>query len=127
MARTMRPDLFHALVALFLVLGLALSLMLGARLPWAWPWLLLAWLAGTTVVAFGYYGWDKRQALNGGRRVPEAVLHGLAVAGGSLGAYAGMRWFRHKTIKGPFQIFFWSVAVLQVVLVAVVVWRLVNG
>ena len=38
-----------------------------------------------------------------------------------------MRWFRHKTIKGTFRIFFWTVAVLQILLVAVVLGRLATG
>ena len=127
MPRTMRPDIFHALVALAAVANILVLIQLAFRLPWTPTWLLISWLIGTTLVAFGYYGYDKRQAQAGGRRVPEAVLHGLAVAGGSLGSYAGMRVFRHKTIKGPFRVFFWTVAVMQLLLAAVVAWRLGMG
>jgi uncharacterized membrane protein YsdA (DUF1294 family) len=49
--------------------------------------------------------------------VPETVLHGLALAGGTLGAYVGMHLFRHKTIKGSFRLVFWVIALLQVALV----------
>jgi uncharacterized membrane protein YsdA (DUF1294 family) len=54
------------------------------------------------------------------------VLHGLALAGGSLGCYAGMRAFRHKTIKGTFRIVFWVIVVLQALLVVAVVYRLLK-
>ena len=40
---------------------------------------------------------DKRKAQKGAWRIPERVLLGLALAGGSLGGVMGMRLFRHKT------------------------------
>ena len=40
---------------------------------------------------------DKRKAQKGAWRLPERVLLGLALAGGSLGGVMGMRLFRHKT------------------------------
>jgi uncharacterized membrane protein YsdA (DUF1294 family) len=56
--------------------------------------------------------------------VPEKVLHGLALAGGSIGAYAGMHAFRHKTVKSSFRLVFWTIIVLQLALIGLVVWRL---
>jgi uncharacterized membrane protein YsdA (DUF1294 family) len=122
-----RPETAHAAIALVCTVAVLLLWQFGLRLPWSWPWVLAGWLLGANLTAFGYYGYDKNQAQAQGPRVPEIVLHGIAVLGGTLGAYAGMQYFRHKTIKGPFQIFFWAVAVTQGVLVAVVFWRLVKG
>lgn len=82
-----------------LVVGLALFLGCWLVLRWS-P--LLAWVAGWTPVAFAAYGLDKRVADRGGWRIPEAVLHGLALVGGVLGAWAGRAWFRHKTQKPVF-------------------------
>jgi uncharacterized membrane protein YsdA (DUF1294 family) len=65
---------------------------------------LLAWVAGWTLPTFGMYGIDKRQAQQGGWRVPEAVLHGLALVGGVIGAWAGRAVFHHKTHKPAFTI-----------------------
>ncbi len=124
--RRLSPAQFHGGIALLLSLLGAAALLLLCRPPLGWAPLLGAWLVSVSVVTFGYYGHDKRRARLGGWRVPEVVLHGLAVAGGSLGAYAGMRAFRHKTIKGPFRIFFWFVVALQVLLVAAVVYRLLK-
>lgn len=69
-------------------------------------------LAATTALTYGalgcatflLYGWDKLQARRGGRRVPEAQLHVLALLGGFAGSIAGMQLFRHKTRKPVFQV-----------------------
>ncbi len=110
----MRPDVFHGSVALALGLLGAVALILAFHPAPTWATYLGAWLFSINVVAFGYYGY------------PEVVLHGLSVAGGSLGAYAGMQLFRHKTIKGSFRIFFWFVVVMQVALIAAIVYRLLT-
>jgi uncharacterized membrane protein YsdA (DUF1294 family) len=119
----MRSDTFHGLVSLVLSLALALTLFWLVGMQPHWYNLLACWLAAVNLVAFLYYGYDKLRAGIGRTRVPEVVLHSLALAGGTLGAYAGMRLFRHKTIKGSFRLVFWIIAVLQLALVAAVVYR----
>jgi len=108
-----RPVLFHMLVSLILASLLALGTWRLFHLSWNWPAALWAWVFGITLTTFAYYGWDKRQARRDGARVPEMVLHMLALIGGSLGAYAGMQLFRHKTLKGRFRLMFWLIALLQ--------------
>ena len=48
-------------------------------------------------VCFFMMGADKRFAKAHHRRIPERTLFGAALAGGALGAFIGMRLFRHKT------------------------------
>lgn len=55
-------------------------------------------------VAFLMYGTDKWNAKRDLRRIPEKTLLGIAAVGGSIGAYAGMQLFRHKTRKPKFYI-----------------------
>ncbi len=62
----------------------------------------LVWLITWTVVTFILYGYDKLQAKRHGGRVPEIVLHGLALIGGALGGWAGMALFWHKVRKPRF-------------------------
>lgn len=123
--RRIRPQWFHGGMALVLSLALTALLLIAFRPTGGWAPYLGAWLVSVNVVAFGYYGHDKARAGTGSPRVPEVVLHGLSFAGGSLGAYAGMRTFRHKTVKGSFRIVFWVIAVLQIGLLLAVIYRLV--
>jgi uncharacterized membrane protein YsdA (DUF1294 family) len=76
----------------------------------------LAWVISTTVVAFGAYGADKLLARSERLRVPERVLLALSFSGGTLGALAGMKLFRHKTAKTSFRMKFWLVTAAQVTL-----------
>src|SRR4051812_37350769 len=88
MARGMRPEVFHGLTALGIAaLGSAATLGLFRPSPITWYHVLGAWLVAVNLVAFAYYGYDKSCARASSRRVPELVLHGLALAGGSFGAY----------------------------------------
>jgi uncharacterized membrane protein YsdA (DUF1294 family) len=121
------PITAHALVAFTLTLLLAVGLFFLLQLSTTWYHALIVWLLAINAVALAYYGYDKARAGANGRRVPELVLHGLVLAGGTLGAYLGMRLFRHKTIKGEFRIVFWCIVVLQVALVAAILYRMWKG
>jgi uncharacterized membrane protein YsdA (DUF1294 family) len=66
---------------------------------WYFYWI---WLAIASVINFLLYGFDKAQSKRGGWRVPEVVLHGLALSGGFPGGWVGRSIFRHKTKKGVF-------------------------
>ncbi|TYC86448.1 DUF1294 domain-containing protein [Novosphingobium sp. BW1] len=80
-------------------------------------------LAVINALTFLLFGWDKRQAQCGRRRVAEARLLLLAALGGTPGAYAARRHFRHKTRKQPFVGRLHALAVLQVLAIAaLVVW-----
>jgi len=56
----------------------------------------LIWLIAVNLIIFAFYGYDKFMAINKRGRVPEIVLHLLALAGGFAGGWAGMFIFRHK-------------------------------
>ena len=64
---------------------------------------LIIYLIIINVATFIAYGVDKAKAVAGAWRIREAVLLGMAFAGGSLGALLGMLIFRHKTNKKYFK------------------------
>ncbi len=69
------------------------------------------------------FGLDKWKAKTGAWRIPERVLLLLALAGGSVGAMAGMMLFRHKTRKPKFFISVPVMFVLHCLIVAALVLR----
>ena len=77
-----------------------------------------------SAAAIAVYGFDKRRAGNGGRRVPERSLHLIALAGGWPGALIGQRMFRHKTRKTAFLIVLWLTIIAHLALVGCAVYLL---
>lgn len=124
MPKPPRSEVAQSFIALGLLLAGVVGLMLLFQLPWSsWYHLLAVWLGVVNLLTFAYYGYDKAQARGDRRRIAEVVLHGLAVAGGTLGAYAGMRVFRHKTVKAEFRLVFWFIAAAQLALLLAVAYR----
>jgi uncharacterized membrane protein YsdA (DUF1294 family) len=76
------------------------------------PWILLVQLV-LSLVTLAAYGFDKRRAKRGGRRIPERTLHLLELAGGWPGALAGQRLFRHKSRKLSFRVVLWGIVALH--------------
>ncbi|MBP3462205.1 MAG: DUF1294 domain-containing protein [Tyzzerella sp.] len=66
--------------------------------------LILIYVVVVNATAFLMYGIDKWNAKRERRRIPEKTLLGIAAIGGSIGAYAGMQLFHHKTRKPKFYI-----------------------
>ncbi len=102
----------------FLLLALILSIVTGIAL-WHFTPIHALWiyLLTLTLITFFFYGYDKYQAINQKSRIPEAVLHLLALAGGTIGAIAGQLLFRHKTKKLSFRVVFIIIAVIQIGLI----------
>ena len=65
--------------------------------------ILLAYLIVVNVLTFFMFGIDKWKAKRHQWRIPEATLLGLAVVGGSIGAWLGMKAWHHKTLHKKFQ------------------------
>ena len=72
-----------------------------------------------SLACYVVYGWDKRSAAKGGRRVPEQTLHMLALLGGWPGALLGQRHFRHKTKKLSFLFVFCCIVLFHVAMVGI--------
>ena len=67
-------------------------------------------------VSFLYFVSDKFLARLGRKRIPENVLFGVVLAGGSPGGLAGMLLAWHKVSKISFQRTFWMIVLLQAII-----------
>lgn len=72
-------------------------------------------LTVVNAVAFIVYGIDKYRARNAKWRIPEATLLMLAVVGGSVGAWLGMKAWHHKTRHMKFRYDVQVILLLQIV------------
>ena len=81
--------------------------------------LILIYLVAINVVTFFMYGIDKWKAKRSKWRISEATLLGMAVIGGSIGAWLGMRVWHHKTMHKKFQ---FGIPLIIVAQIALMIW-----
>ena len=67
------------------------------------------------LITFCLYGYDKFISSGEKLRVPEKVLHLLALFGGSVFAYISQVLFNHKLKKQPFQSIFLVISLFQII------------
>jgi uncharacterized membrane protein YsdA (DUF1294 family) len=110
---TRNPTTFFFLAAVILLAAFGIALWQLTSLHPGWIYLI-----AVSVITFLFYGYDKFQARRNGTRIPELVLHLLALAGGTIGAFLGQILFRHKTKKWQFRLVFILTALVQAGLIA---------
>lgn len=76
-----------------------------------------AFLLSVNVIAFFMYGIDKWKAKKDKWRTSEATLLWLAVIGGSIGAWLGMKVWHHKTMHKKFRYGLPFILLMQIALV----------
>ena len=76
------------------------------------------YLLAINVVAFIMYGIDKYKAKKAKWRISEATLLLLAVVGGSIGAWMGMKVWHHKTMHKKFKYGIPAILLMQIALMA---------
>jgi uncharacterized membrane protein YsdA (DUF1294 family) len=86
-----------------------------------WTLGLGAWMGLASVVAFVTHGLDKRSAMRGRRRVPEARLHLMELIGGWPGALVAMGLFHHKVRKPSYLVITLGIMAVWIVIVVWVV------
>ena len=75
------------------------------------------YLLAINVVTFIVYGIDKYKAKKAKWRIPEATLLLLAVLGGSIGAWMGMKVWHHKTMHKKFKYGIPAILLIQIALI----------
>lgn len=78
--------------------------------------ILTIYLIAINIATFFVYSIDKWKARRSKWRIPESTLLTLAVLGGSIGAFIGMRTWHHKTMHNKFKYGVPLIINLQVVL-----------
>lgn len=81
--------------------------------------LLITWAAIINITGFSICAADKRKARKGRWRIPEKTIFIIAIIGGSIGTYAALLLFRHKTKHFSFM---FGVPFIFVIQVMAVVW-----
>ena len=79
--------------------------------------LLLYYFVCVNVLTFFVYGIDKWQARQGKWRISEATLLLFAVIGGSIGAWLGMRVWRHKTMHKKFKYGIPAILMIHIIII----------
>lgn len=87
-------------------------------------YIITGYLLFANVVTFITYGIDKYKAKKDKWRISEATLLLMAVFGGSVGAWLGMKAFHHKTMHKKFYIGVPAIIILQI---ALAVWLAYKG
>ena len=99
-------------------------------MPWSdhpiWWWAAIG-LAIINLIAFIAHGMDKRAAIRGARRTPEARLHLWELLGGWPGAIVAMCLFRHKVRKASYLVVTVLIVTLWVAGFASLVWFRPSG
>ena len=83
----------------------------------------LTYLAVINVMTFFVYGIDKWKAKQSKWRIPEATLLGLAVVGGSIGAWLGMKTWHHKTLHKKFKYGIPAIIIVQLLITGYILFR----
>ena len=81
---------------------------------------LLYYIIGVNVLTFLVFGIDKLKAKKGKWRISEATLLLLAIIGGSIGAWLGMKVWHHKTMHKKFKYGIPLILVLQIALLILI-------
>ncbi|MHC4553621.1 MAG: DUF1294 domain-containing protein [Planctomycetota bacterium] len=102
------PKQFFLILSAILICGVTGLIFYTMKLS-----IIHAYLIGINLVTLIAYGFDKRRAIKSAGRVPEIILHLLALTGGSPAAAVAQILFRHKTKKLSFQIVFIAIIILQ--------------
>uniref|UniRef100_A0AB33JLQ0 DUF1294 domain-containing protein n=2 Tax=unclassified Prevotella TaxID=2638335 RepID=A0AB33JLQ0_9BACT len=86
--------------------------------------IVLFYLIMMNMVAFCVYGIDKWKAKHAKWRITETTLLGLALIGGSIGAWLGMKVWHHKTMHKKFKYGVPFILIVQIASILFLRWKL---
>ena len=83
---------------------------------------ILYYLIAINIITFFIYSIDKFKAKKGKWRIPESTLLLLAIIGGSIGAWLGIKVWHHKTLHKKFKYGIPLIVIAQIA-IAVYIFR----
>ena len=83
---------------------------------------ILCYFTAINFIAFFAYGIDKLKAKKGKWRIPESTLLLLAIIGGSIGAWLGIKVWHHKTLHKKFKYGIPLIVIIQIA-IAIYIFR----
>ncbi len=107
------PTNRYYILGVSVLFGILIVLSIILRVTMAW-----AILGAVNTTSLFLCGLDKSLARGGKMRIPEYLLLGLALAGGSIGLLSGMIMWRHKTRKRSFIVGLAIILIAQLILFA---------
>ena len=81
-----------------------------------------AYLVIVNLVTFIMYGIDKWKAQKSKWRFSEAMLLKLAIIGGSIGAWLGMKTWHHKTMHKKFKYGIPAIIIIQLLIFIIIIY-----
>ena len=84
---------------------------------------IICFLLAINIATFLLYGIDKYKAKKNQWRISEATLLTMAAIGGSIGAWAGIRLWHHKTMHKKFK---YGIPLIIIMQIALAVYLLTN-
>lgn len=79
--------------------------------------IIFIYLITINFIAYSLFHLDKDYAIKGKRRISEKNLLLSCALGGTFGAWLGMNHYRHKTKKMPFKVWFYVIAISQLIFI----------
>ena len=80
---------------------------------------LLYYLAVVNTITFIVYGIDKLKAKKREWRIPESTLLLLAIIGGSVGAWCGVKVWHHKTLHKKF---IYGIPLIVIIQISIIIY-----
>ena len=85
---------------------------------------ILYYLTAINVITFIVYGIDKLKAKKEKWRIPESTLLLLAIVGGSIGAWCGVKVWHHKTMHKKFR---YGIPLIMAIQIGLTIYIITKG
>ena len=85
--------------------------------------IIFIYIGSINILTFFVYGIDKWKAKRSKWRISEATLLVLAIIGGSIGAWLGMKVWHHKTMHKKFKYGLPLILLAQIVLIYLIIQK----